>query len=70
VFEQIAAAAQDQFEGGGQSYDAANGGVTYAEFHDATIPPDVASQIEDVRAGLADGLIDTGVDPATGQPLG
>ena len=70
VFTQIAAAVQDRFQGGPQRYDAANGGVTYAPFHDARIPPDVASRIEGIRAGLADGSIETGVDPATGQIAG
>jgi hypothetical protein len=29
----------------------------------------VATQIEEIRAGLADGSIETGIDPITGQPL-
>jgi basic membrane protein A len=69
VFENIAAAVQDEFEGGVFELAAADGGVTYADFHDADIPEDVATQIEEIRAGLADGSIETGIDPITGQPL-
>ena len=69
VFTQIANAVQDQFEGGIFTLEAANGGITYAPFHDADIPEDVATQIEEIRAGLADGSIETGVDPVTGEPL-
>lgn len=69
VFENIAAAAQDQFPGGVFELTAENGGITYAPFHDADIPDDVATEIEEIRAGLADGSIETGIDPITGQPL-
>jgi basic membrane protein A and related proteins len=69
VFSQIGAHLDGSFAGGIFTLDAANGGITYAPFHDADIPEDVASQIEEIRAGLADGSIETGVDPVTGQPL-
>ena len=68
VFTQIAETLQGSFEGGVFILDAANGGITYAPFHDADIPDDVATQIEEIRAGLADGSIETGIDPVTGLP--
>jgi basic membrane protein A and related proteins len=68
VFENIAAAIQDAFEPGIFTLDAANDGITYAPFHDADIPDDAAARLEEIRAGLADGSIDTGLDPVTGEP--
>jgi basic membrane lipoprotein Med (substrate-binding protein (PBP1-ABC) superfamily) len=68
VFENIAAAISDEFEPGIFTLDAANDGITYAPFHDADIPDDVAARLEEVRQGLADGSIDTGLDPVTGLP--
>ncbi|MGH9233546.1 MAG: BMP family lipoprotein [Acidimicrobiales bacterium] len=69
VFRNIVAAIQGEFEGGVYTLDAANDGITYAPFHDAEIPDDVAATLEETRQGLADGSIDTGVDPVTGLPL-
>ena len=68
VFENIAAAVQGTFKPGIFTLDAANEGITYAPFHDADIPEDVATRLEEVRQGLADGSIDTGLDPVTGLP--
>jgi basic membrane protein A and related proteins len=68
VFRNIVAAIQDEFEGGIYTLEAANDGITYAPFHDADIPEDVAATLEETRQGLADGSIDTGVDPVTGLP--
>ena len=69
VFEMIADSIMGEFSGGVYELTAENGGITYAPFHDADIPEDVATRIEEIRAGLADGSIDTGVDPVTGEPL-
>jgi basic membrane protein A len=68
VFRNIVAAMQDEFEGGLFTLEAANDGITYAPFHDADIPEDVAATVEETRQGLADGSIETGVDPVTGLP--
>lgn len=68
VFRNIVAAMQGEFEGGVYTLEAANDGITYAPFHDAEIPEDVAATLEETRQGLADGSIDTGVDPVTGLP--
>ena len=68
VFDQIVKALDGTFEGGIHSLTAENGGITYAPFHDADIPDDVAATLEETRQGLADGSIDTGLDPVTGLP--
>jgi basic membrane lipoprotein Med (substrate-binding protein (PBP1-ABC) superfamily) len=68
VFQNIVEALKGSFKGSAFELTAANGGITYAPPHDATIPADVSTKLEQVRKGLADGSIDTGVDPATGLP--
>ena len=68
VFTKIAEAIEEEFEPGVFTLDAANDGITYAPFHDADIPDDVATRLEEIRQGLADGSIDTGLDPVTGLP--
>ncbi len=70
VFRNIAASIQDSFEGGIYSLTAANDGITYAPFHDAAIPEEAAATVEEVRAGLADGSIDTGICGIDGLYLG
>ncbi len=69
VFTKIVDALSGEFAGGIFALTAANGGITYAPFHDADIPDDVAAKLEETRQGLADGSITTGLDPATGLPL-
>jgi basic membrane protein A len=69
VFNEILAALKGEFTGGVYALTAENGGITYAPFHDADIPDDVAAKVEETRKGLADGSIKTGLDPATGEPL-
>lgn len=69
VFAKIVDSLSGEFAGGIFALTAANGGITYAPFHDADIPDDVAAKLEETRLGLADGSISTGLDPATGLPL-
>lgn len=69
VMDQIAENIRDSFDGGVFQLTAENDGITYAPFHDAAVPEDVKVRLEEIRAGLADGSIDTGVDPVTGEPL-
>jgi basic membrane protein A and related proteins len=69
VFAKIVDAISGEFAGGIFGLTAENGGITYAPFHDADIPDDVAAKLEETRQGLADGSITTGLDPATGLPL-
>jgi basic membrane lipoprotein Med (substrate-binding protein (PBP1-ABC) superfamily) len=68
VFRNIVASMTDEFEGGLYTLEAANDGITYAPFHDAELPEEAVQALEDARSGLADGSIDTGVDPVTGLP--
>ena len=68
VFTQIAESITGDFEGGVYELTAANDGITYAPFHDADIPEEIAQQLEETRAGLADGSVSTGIDPVTGLP--
>jgi len=70
VFRNIAAAIDGSFAGGMYILTAANDGITYAPFHDAVIPADAAVMVETVRAGLADGSIDTGICGIDGLYLG
>jgi len=70
VFRNIAAAIDGSFPGGMYILTAANDGITYAPFHDAVIPADAAVMVETVRAGLADGSIDTGICGIDGLYLG
>ena len=69
VFLKIVDVLKGEFAGGIFGLTAANGGITYAPFHDADIPDAVAEAVETARKGLADGSITTGLDPATGLPL-
>ncbi len=69
VFTQIAAAIMGDFKGGVFQLTAENDGITYAPAHDADVSAEILAQLEEIRVGLADGSIETGVDPITGQPL-
>ncbi|HEX5614204.1 MAG TPA: BMP family ABC transporter substrate-binding protein [Acidimicrobiia bacterium] len=68
VFQNIVAALDGSFAGGIFTLEAANDGITYAPSRDAAVPQDVLDALEETRLGLADGSIDTGVDPVTGLP--
>lgn len=68
VFRNIVASMTDEFVGGLYTLEAENDGITYAPFHDAQLPEEAVAALEDARKGLADGSIDTGVDPVTGLP--
>jgi basic membrane protein A len=70
VFRNIAAAIEGTFAGGIYALTAANDGITYAPFHDAMIPADAAAKVEEVRAGLAAGTIETGVCGIDGLYIG
>ncbi len=60
VFLTIAAMGTGEVEGGGLLLEAANGGVTYAPFHEADIPAEAAEALEQVRLGLASGELAAG----------
>jgi basic membrane protein A len=69
VFNQIVEVIKGSFKGGVFALTAANDGITYAPFHDAKVSDAAAAKLEEVRKGLADGSIKTGLDPNTGLPL-
>jgi basic membrane lipoprotein Med (substrate-binding protein (PBP1-ABC) superfamily) len=71
VYDMIAALVEgtELPEGGVYILEAANDGVGFAEAHDAEVPEEVTAQLEEIFAGLADGSIETGVDPVTGAML-
>ena len=68
VFRNIVEAMKGSFAGGLYTLEAENDGITYAPFHDAELPSEAVEALEEARTGLADGSIDTGVDPVTGLP--
>lgn len=70
VFRNIATTIQGTFAGGPFVLTAENLGITYAPFHDAAVSADAAANVEQVRAGLADGSITTGVCGIDGLFLG
>jgi basic membrane lipoprotein Med (substrate-binding protein (PBP1-ABC) superfamily) len=49
--------------------DASVEGVGFAPAHDSDVPDEVIASLEEILAGLADGSIETGVDPNTGALL-
>jgi basic membrane lipoprotein Med (substrate-binding protein (PBP1-ABC) superfamily) len=70
TFRLIAQAIEETFEGGILVGTAANDLITYAPFHDADIPAEVADAVEATRAGLADGSIETGICGVDGLFVG
>ena len=60
---------EDLPEGSIYVLEAANDGITFAPPHDSEVPDDVTARMEEILAGLADGSIETGVDPNTGALL-
>jgi basic membrane protein A len=68
VFRNIVESLKGSFAGSLYTLEAENDGITYAPFHEAELPEEAIAALEEARAGLADGSIDTGVDPVTGLP--
>jgi len=60
------------FEGSTAVFDASNSGIALAPFHDAeaAVSDEVKAQVDEIFAMLADGSLDTGVDPVSGDLLG
>ncbi len=48
---------------------AENEGINYAPQHDSDVPEEVIARMDEILAGLADGSIETGIDPVTGALL-
>ncbi|MFD3162954.1 BMP family protein [Herpetosiphon sp. NSE202] len=63
VFEVVKEVVDGKFEGGVYFGNAANGGIDYAPFHDAesALPADAKAKLDEIKKGLADGSIKTGV---------
>ena len=63
VYNTIQELVEGSFEGGLYVGTAANGGVDYAPFHDAeaAIPAEVQTRLDEIKKGLAEGSIETGV---------
>ncbi len=70
VFRNIAEAVQGTFTGGAYTLTVNNLGITYAPFHDADVSAEAAAAVEQVRVGIAEGSIDTGICPIDGLYLG
>jgi basic membrane lipoprotein Med (substrate-binding protein (PBP1-ABC) superfamily) len=70
VYDQIKAVVEGTFEGNGIAiYEAANDGIGLADFHLTAdlIPDAVKAKLDEIFAGLADGTLNTGVDPVSGD---
>lgn len=63
VFDTVKMLVEGSFEPGTYVGTAANGGVDFAPYHDteSEIPADVQAKVEEIKQGLADGTIKTGV---------
>src|SRR5690606_26215721 len=73
VYDLLAMLAEENYEDwpGGEVYilDLENGGIGFAEKHDADIPDEIYEQVSDVLQLLIDDEIDMGIDPITGALL-
>jgi basic membrane protein A len=71
VYDMIAALVEGDMEafvgGGNYILDVANGGITFAPKHDATLDDALYEQVEAIKQMLIDGDLDTGIDPASGE---
>jgi basic membrane protein A and related proteins len=70
VAQTIDSVIKGTFKGNGiQLFDAASGGIGYAEFHDtdSLVPAGVKAKLEEIYQALADGSLNTGVDPVSGD---
>ena len=69
VFSQIVGGLEGEFEGGSSASRPRTAASPTPRSTTPTSPTTSPSQLEETRAGLADGSIETGLDPATGLPL-
>ncbi len=72
VYTAIKEAYDGTFEGRTAMFDAAVDGVKLAPFHDteSAVPDEVKAKLDETFKMLADGSLETGVDPVTGDLLG
>jgi basic membrane lipoprotein Med (substrate-binding protein (PBP1-ABC) superfamily) len=70
VYDMITALVEGEgFPGAIYVLSTANGGITFAEAHDADVSEEVTAQIAEIQEMLADESLSTGVDPVTGALL-
>jgi basic membrane lipoprotein Med (substrate-binding protein (PBP1-ABC) superfamily) len=71
VYAMIAAAFNGEGFPANSTYvlEIANDGIDFAPTHDADVPEEVIERLTDIREGLREGQIVTGVDPVTGDLL-
>ncbi|WP_129672636.1 BMP family protein [Candidatus Chloroploca sp. Khr17] len=72
VYDEVKAVVDGTFEGNGIAlFDAAGDGVGLADFHMAadSVTPAMQAKLDEIFAALADGSLNTGVDPASGDLL-
>ena len=71
VYDMVSTLLEENFEnfpgGGNYVLSVANGGISFANTHDAPVPDDVIEQVIRVEEQLASGNLTTGVDPVTGE---
>ncbi|PDW00070.1 BMP family lipoprotein [Candidatus Chloroploca asiatica] len=70
VYNEVKAVVEGTFEGNGIAlFDAAGDGVGLADFHMAaeSVTPAMQAKLDEIFAALADGSLNTGVDPASGD---
>jgi phosphonate transport system substrate-binding protein len=72
VYTAIKEAYEGTFEGRTAMFDASVDGVKLAPFHDteSAVPDEVKAKLDETFQMLADGSLETGVDPVTGDLLG
>jgi len=71
VYTSVLETIKGSFKGGTQVFDAKVSGVGLAPFHDAekAISAEVKAKLDETYKKLADGSLETGVDPSTGDKL-
>lgn len=72
VYNEVKAVVEGTFQGNGIAlFDAAGDGVGLADFHMAadSVTPAMQTKLDEIFAALADGSLNTGVDPASGDLL-
>lgn len=70
VYEELKAVVEGTFEGNGIAvFDAADDGVGLADFHEAAdaVTPAMQARLNEIITALADGSLNTGVDPDSGD---
>lgn len=70
VYDELESIVDGTFEGSGDYIlSVSNGGIDYADFHDAAdaVPDAIKTRLDEIKQMLADEELTTGVDPASGD---